>query len=113
MKEVINDSFSARLANHPTLKARFESILDVAENTNGDLISADEAEQRAIEEVRQLGNELMHDWAVQRVEASANEFKVQSEKVVGNGQKKIVWHTTFGKIEVRERLFVQPGKQFR
>ena len=57
MKEVINDSFSARLANHPTLKARFESILDVAENTNGDLISADEAEQRAIEEVRQLGNE--------------------------------------------------------
>ena len=31
----------------------------------------------------------------------------------GNGKKKITWHTTFGDIEVQERLFIIPGKQFR
>jgi hypothetical protein len=27
--------------------------------------------------------------------------------------KKIAWNTTFGNIEVQERLFIRPGKQFR
>ncbi len=75
MKDLTDETFAARLANHRVLKSRFEAILDVAENTNGDLISADEAEQRAIEEVRQLGNEILPDWANQRVVVSANELK--------------------------------------
>jgi len=54
------DTLVSRLDKHPSLKARFEAILDVAENTHGNLISADEAEQRAIEQVRQLGNELYY-----------------------------------------------------
>ena len=62
--------------------------LDVAENTQGDLISADEAERRAIEQVRQLGNELLHDWAKQRVISSANELKEKEKNIVGNGKKK-------------------------
>ena len=45
------------------------------------------AEQQAIEQVRQLGNELLHDWAAQRVDVSASEFKDKSEKVQGNGKK--------------------------
>jgi len=28
----------------------------------------------------------------------------------GNG--KVAWHTTFGNIEVQERLFIKLGKQF-
>jgi len=82
------NSFTTRLDQHPRLKARFEAILEVAENTQGDLISANEAEQRAIEQVRQLGNELRHDWAAQRITAAAKELKEQNATVVGNGQKK-------------------------
>ena len=88
MKEQTPDTLINRLDKHPALKARFEAILDVAENAHGDLISADEAEQRAIEQVRQLGNELLHDWAEQRVVVAANELKEQEVNVVGNGQKK-------------------------
>jgi hypothetical protein len=62
---------TTRFDQHPQLKARFEAILEVAENTQGDLISANEAEQRAIEPVRQWGNELRHDWAAQRITAAA------------------------------------------
>ena len=77
-----------RLGEHPILRKRFEAILDIAENTNGDVITADEAEQRAIEEVRQLGNEMLHDWAKKRVTESAKELKKQENKVMGHGKKK-------------------------
>jgi len=113
MKQSSQNNFIERLETHPSLKSRFESILDIAENTNGDVIKADEAERRTIEEVRKLGNEVLHDWATQRVEVSANELKDEEKNVKGNGKKKIAWHTTFGNIEIRERLFIRPGKQFR
>lgn len=87
MKEQVDDNFTNRLSNHPTLKARFQAILDVAENTRGDVISAHEAEQQAIEQVRQLGNELLHDWAHRRIDASADQLKNEQEGVVGNGKK--------------------------
>ncbi|EDN68741.1 hypothetical protein BGP_3755 [Beggiatoa sp. PS] len=113
MKQSNQDNFTERLETHPALKSRFESILDIVENTSGDVIKADEAEQRSIKEVRKLGNEVLHDWALHRVEASANELKNEEKNVKGNGKKKIAWHTTFGNIEVQERLFIRPGKQFR
>lgn len=88
MASQISSTLATRLDKHPTLKARFEAILDVAENTHGDLISADEAERRAIEQVRQLGNEILHDWAEQRITVAASELKEKDSTVVGNGQKK-------------------------
>jgi hypothetical protein len=48
-------SFEQRLNAHPELRAKFEVLLSVVENAQGDLIRADAAEQRVIEEIRQLG----------------------------------------------------------
>jgi hypothetical protein len=45
------ERFEHRLAAHPELRAKFEVLLSIVENTQGDLI----AEQRVIEEIRQLG----------------------------------------------------------
>lgn len=113
MKQSTQNNFVERLKAHSALRSRFESILDLAENTSGDVITANEAERQAIEEVRQLGNEVLQDWATQRVEASANELKDKEKNVKGNGKKKIAWHTTFGDVELQERLFIRPGKQYR
>jgi hypothetical protein len=52
---------------HPILKARMINLLGLVNDTSGDLKRADAAEQRAIEELRQLGNELLQDWAEQQV----------------------------------------------
>ena len=52
-----------RLEKHPELKERFEMIMDIVENVSGEVEKADEAERRAIEAVRQLGNEIVHGWA--------------------------------------------------
>lgn len=43
MKQSTQDNFVERLETHPVLKSRFESILDIVENTSGDVIKADEA----------------------------------------------------------------------
>lgn len=88
MKELTQDNFIKRLEKHPRLKSRFKSILDLAENTTGNVIKADEAERQAIEEVRKLGNEVLYDWATNRVEASANELKDSEKDIKGNGKKK-------------------------
>lgn len=51
--------FLQRLNGHPVLRARFESLLGVVEDAGGDLEKADAAERRGIEEVRQMGNEVL------------------------------------------------------
>jgi hypothetical protein len=62
-----------RLETHPELKERFEMILDIVENASGDVEKADEAERRAIEAVRQLGNEIVQGWAQRQHQKKENE----------------------------------------
>lgn len=52
-----------RLNRHPALRERIERLLGVVENAAGDARLADEAEQRVIEELRQLGNDTLTAWA--------------------------------------------------
>lgn len=58
-----DDLFFKKLVSHPRLKKRFNEILDIAENTSEELITADEAETRALEELQKLGQEVMQEWA--------------------------------------------------
>jgi hypothetical protein len=60
------EDFVARIQSHPGLMERMEAILDIAENKAGDLITADQAEGKAIEEVGKLGQELLREWARHR-----------------------------------------------
>ena len=69
------ESVAERLERHPALKARTERMLDVVENASGDVQRADEAERRAIEELRQMGLEVMQDWG----QKTANEAALDLE----------------------------------
>ncbi len=42
--------------------------MDIAENKSGELITVDQAEGKAIEEVEKLGQELLKEWALKRQE---------------------------------------------
>jgi hypothetical protein len=64
-----------RIKAHPGLKERIKAILDIAENSSGELITADQAEGKAIEEVKKLGQELLKEWAVQRHEKALETAK--------------------------------------
>jgi len=57
-----DDELQRRLERHPTVKARVERMLDLIEDAGGDLKKADDAERRAIDELRAMGQELLCDW---------------------------------------------------
>jgi hypothetical protein len=79
-------SIDERLKAHPMLEGRIEAILDIVEDSAGEEERADEAERRMIEEVRQLGNEALQNWAERKI---GEEGRVlgQGEGVKRNGKK--------------------------
>ena len=52
-----------RLEQYPELRARMEVLFEVVENAAGDAAKADEAEERVMEEIRQMGQEALQAWA--------------------------------------------------
>lgn len=54
---------SARLAAHPVLATRFAQVLDLVEGSGTDIVNAHKAEERAIEVLRDMGNDALHAWA--------------------------------------------------
>ena len=85
------DSFLERLKKHPHLLARFQSLLDVVDNSSGDVVKAAEAEQRVVEELRQMGQEALQAWAERkhsRIEAESDSRSdlTRKEKKTSSGR---------------------------
>lgn len=80
-------SLEERLREHPELRERFEKMLDLVENSQGDCVLADEAELRVLEQVRGLGRALLQDWAeagaqkVERAWDQRQDFSRKEKKV--------------------------------
>src|SRR2546426_8074929 len=62
-----------RLREYPELRARFEAMLAIVENADGDIVKADEAEERVIQELRQLGQSALQGWAERKQRRGAKE----------------------------------------
>ncbi|HKP84830.1 MAG TPA: hypothetical protein VJZ26_01960 [Blastocatellia bacterium] len=56
-------SIDERLRQYPQLQKRIEELLDVVENSNGDAVKADEAEELLFEELRRMGQDALTAWA--------------------------------------------------
>lgn len=78
---------AARLAQYPELRARFEEILSVIENEQGDTFTADEAEERAFEQVRRLGQEVLQSWAERKHDRLVQDYD-QRRDTRRKGKKK-------------------------
>lgn len=70
----VSKSLEERLKCHPELKTKIESLLSVVENAEGDLLKANEAEQRVIEEIRQLGQVALQGWATRQNQEQPDRF---------------------------------------
>lgn len=60
-----------RSSRYPRLQAQILRMLDMVENTDGTLRTADAAEERAIEDVRNLGRELLQTWGQRYADEAA------------------------------------------
>ena len=80
-----------RLREYPDLYDRISELVAVVENAAGEVVKADEAEQRVIEELRQIGQSALQSWAerkraqVERV-AEADPQLVRKGKKVSSGR---------------------------
>ncbi len=70
----VDIDFINRVKAIPALRERFESILDIVENTSGNFETADETEKQAIIEIRKLENEVLGSWGKKQAEQKAKEF---------------------------------------
>jgi hypothetical protein len=62
-----------RLKRHPELQAKIEMLLEVVENSAGDIEKAAEAERRVSEELKRIGNEVLNAWARKQSERKEHE----------------------------------------
>lgn len=95
-----------RLNAHPCFCKRVESLLNIIEDTHGNADTADAAEQLVIEELRNMGNETLVDWATSKEKEKSKELQEYEPSVMGHGEKKVWWHTTYGKVAIYETLFL-------
>ncbi|HEX9004275.1 MAG TPA: hypothetical protein VGB07_30460 [Blastocatellia bacterium] len=68
-----------RLREHPELRERFEKMLDIVENADGDCVLADDAELRVLEQVRGLGRELLQGWAEEGAEKVERAWDIRQD----------------------------------
>lgn len=80
--------FINRLNQHPKLRERMESLLNVVENTAGDCTKADDAEHYVIDELRKMGNDALHCWADTAVDRASEQLREEQPELHGNGKKK-------------------------
>lgn len=80
--------FLTRLNQHPQLRERMETLLNVVDNVAGDCTKADAAEQCVIEALRTMGNEALQWWAEQAAQKATATVRHQQPALQGNGKKK-------------------------
>ncbi|PYY03976.1 MAG: hypothetical protein DMG69_31570 [Acidobacteria bacterium] len=74
---IAKPSLEERLGEYPELRAKIETMLAIIENAGGDVEKAAEAERRIIEELRQMGNQVLHSWARRQQQKKEEEHSTQ------------------------------------
>jgi hypothetical protein len=86
-KGKVKRSIEERLKDHPNLIARLEALADIVENSDGEVEKADEAERRVLEEVRQMGHQVLQGWA-RRQQRKRAEAALSQEPELKRKEKK-------------------------
>jgi hypothetical protein len=81
-------SLEQRMAKRPQVLARFHSIADMLDQAVAAGCTAAEAEERAIEQVRQLGQELLGDWAHEQQAGSLARARGEHPEAIKHIKKK-------------------------
>ena len=71
--------FLDRLQRHPDLLAEFEAILDIVDNSSGDVLKADDAEERVAQELQRLGQKALTSWATRKHQKLQAESDARSD----------------------------------
>jgi hypothetical protein len=81
-------NLEARLNRHPELKDKIMALLSVVENAEGDIVKANAAEERVIEEIRQIGQTALQAWATGQNQVQREVFATATPQAHRTRQKK-------------------------
>lgn len=81
-------SLDQRLAHRPRLRQRFLDITNMIDQAVAEGCTAHEAETRAIEQIRKLGQEVLTDWAEKSEPQARQRAQAQNSKLIRYGKKK-------------------------
>lgn len=59
-------TLAEKLATHPELEKRVSELIELVEAESGHLDRADEAEEAVIDNLKELGSELLTDWGAHK-----------------------------------------------
>lgn len=77
-----------RFATRPRLRQRLLSIADMIDQAIAEGCTAHEAETRAIEQIRKLGNEVLTDWAEKAELEARRKAQAKNSKLTNYRKKK-------------------------
>jgi hypothetical protein len=80
-------SLDQRFATRPHLRRRLLLIAEMIDQAVAEGCTAHEAEARAIEHIRQLGQEVLKDWAEKAEPQFREEAQAENPKLINYGKK--------------------------
>lgn len=83
-----NQSLDERFADKPHMRQRLLEIADMIDELVAQGCTAHEAESRAIEEIRKLGNGILTEWAQKSESAAVAKARTQDPKLQPYRKKK-------------------------
>jgi hypothetical protein len=83
-----SQSLDERFADKPHTHQRLLEIADLVDKLVAEGCTADEAEARAIEEIRKLGNGLLTDWAETTERTAVTKARAENPKLQAYRKKK-------------------------
>ena len=81
-------SLDERFATRPHLRQRLLLIADMIDQAVAEGCTVHEAEARAIEQIRKLGQEVLTDWAEKSEPEMRKRAQAQNPKLINYGKKK-------------------------
>src|SRR5882724_9212217 len=70
-----------KLESHPEVLDRVERMMEVVENETGEAITADEAEEFLVQELRRMGHDALQGWARRKEVKLEHDYSARSGMV--------------------------------
>ena len=97
-------SLDERFATRPRLRQRLRMIADMLDQAVAEGCTVHEAESRAMDQIRKLGNEVLTDWAEKSEQEVRRKAQEENPNLIRYGKKELLsWHSTYGDISILEQ----------
>ncbi|MEK6304634.1 MAG: hypothetical protein AABO41_28455 [Acidobacteriota bacterium] len=100
-----------RLNRPPDFRDKVEELLDIADNKSGDANKADDAEDLIYEELRDMGQRILQDWAERKHDRVVGETEKREE--LSRKEKRALLARDVRANRISEQVYRQRAKQVR